>query len=175
MRLRHALAVFVAIFWPFWPWFLPTTAMAATVRSDVKDARGVTLGAVTLTDTAEGVKVSGTFTNLGPGPHGLHIHAVGKCEPPFESAGGHFNPTGMQHGRDNPRGPHAGDLPNIEMPAGGRATLEIVLKGLSLKGGPNAMMAGAGTSLVLHEKADDYTTDPSGDSGSRIACGVIAD
>jgi superoxide dismutase, Cu-Zn family len=97
------------------------------------------------------------------------VHAVGRCEPPFESAGDHFNPTGKQHGRDNPRGPHAGDLPNVPAVPARRATIEIVVRHVSLA----ALLDADGASLVVHEHADDHTTDPAGNAGRRIACGVI--
>ena len=148
-------------------------AEAVTARAELKDARGVRVGEATLQDTPDGVKVSAAFSDLPPGDHAFHVHAVGRCEPPFESAGGHFNPTNRQHGRDNPQGAHAGDMPNIEAGERKTASIEVVLKGVTLDTGPNRLLAAAGASLVVHERPDDYVTDPAGNSGARIACGVI--
>jgi Cu-Zn family superoxide dismutase len=127
---------------------------------------------VTLTDTYSGVLVVGNVTSLGLGAHGIHIHGVGKCEPPFTSAGPHFNPLGKQHGFENQHGPHLGDLPNIDTPAAGTLRFEVLLPGVTLKG-TNPLLDKGGSSIVVHAARDDYKTDPSGDSGSRIACGVI--
>src|SRR5437899_6944405 len=113
MRPRAGLAAVVAM---CWFWVVPIVD-AATARAELKDARGTKVGDATLVDTPEGVKISARFTEL---PHGFHVHAVGRCEPPFESAGGHFNPITEQHGRDNPQGPHAGDLPNVRCRTGER-------------------------------------------------------
>lgn len=159
-----ALAVFVLCSF----WLVPAVG-AASARAELKDERGTKVGEAMLQDSADGVKISAAFTDLRPGPHAFHVHAVGKCEAPFESAGDHFNPTGKQHGRDNPRGPHAGDMPNIEVASSRRATIDIVLKNVSL----SAMLDADGASLVVHENGDDYKTDPAGNAGRRIACGVI--
>jgi Cu-Zn family superoxide dismutase len=150
-------------------WLVPAVG-AATARAELRDERGVKLGDVRLQDFADGVRITATFTDLPPGEHAFHVHAVGKCEPPFESAGDHFNPTGKQHGRDNPRGPHAGDMPNVEATVARRATVEVVLRNVVL----SSMLDGDGASLVLHENADDFKSDPGGNAGRRIACGVIS-
>jgi superoxide dismutase, Cu-Zn family len=150
-----------------------STADAAAARAELKNAAGERVGEASLQDTAEGVKVSATFIDLPPGQHAFHVHAVGRCEPPFDSAGGHFNPTGRQHGRDNPQGPHAGDMPNIELSDRTPPSIEIVLKDTTLDRGPNRLLDADGASLVVHERADDYVTDPAGNAGARIACGVI--
>jgi Cu-Zn family superoxide dismutase len=120
------------------------------------------------------LRVVVTGYRLPPGTHGLHFHEVGMCQPPdFASAGGHFNPTGKKHGRLNPGGPHAGDLPNLVVAPSGEAGIDIVTKAVTLAPGPTSLLGGKGTALVVHERADDEKTDPSGDSGARIACGVI--
>jgi Cu-Zn family superoxide dismutase len=121
------------------------------------------------------VKIHLEAKGLPPGVHGFHIHQTGKCEPPsFTSAGDHLNPTHKQHGFYNPKGFHAGDLPNIQVAADGTVRADVESKNVTLKKGePNSLLRKGGTSLVIHEKADDYVTDPSGNSGSRIACGVI--
>ena len=139
-----------------------STADAAAARAELKNAAGERVGEASLQDTAEGVKVSATFIDLPPGQHAFHVHAVGRCEPPFDSAGGHFNPTGRQHGRDNPQGPHAGDMPNIELSDRTAPSIEIVLKDTTLDRGPNRLLDADGASLVVHERADDYVTDPAG-------------
>jgi Cu-Zn family superoxide dismutase len=119
------------------------------------------------------VRVAVTGYRLPPGGHGLHIHAVGRCDPPdFTSAGGHFNPGGKQHGRSNPAGPHSGDLPNLVVAASGEAGLDITTKAITLGPGPNSILAQP-TALVVHANPDDDRTDPTGNSGGRIACGVI--
>ena len=119
------------------------------------------------------MQISATFTGLPPGAHAFHIHEVGKCEPPFESAGKHFNPTGKQHGKDNPAGPHGGDLPNIEVPSTGRVKIDVTVKDVSLDGGRAGLLDADGAALVVHEGVDDHKSDPAGNSGKPLACGVI--
>jgi Cu-Zn family superoxide dismutase len=140
----------------------------------LKDKDGKQVGVATLIETPEGVRVAITGYRLPPGRHGLHVHAVGLCEPPeFTSAGGHFNPGGKQHGRMNPAGPHAGDLPNLVVAASGEGGIDITTKAFTLRSGPTSLMGEKGTSIVVHANADDEKTDPTGNSGGRIACGVI--
>jgi superoxide dismutase, Cu-Zn family len=148
-------------------------AHAQQARAELKDANGTTVGQATLEQKGDSVRIAATFTGLPAGSHAFHIHEVGKCEPPFESAGGHLNPTGKQHGRDNAQGPHAGDLPNVEVMSGGRAKVDVTARGVSLDGAKTGLLDADGTALVVHEKADDYKTDPAGGAGSRIACGVV--
>jgi Cu-Zn family superoxide dismutase len=142
--------------------------------AELKDKDGKTVGAATLIQTPDGLRIAVTGYRLPPGTHGLHIHAAGQCQPPdFASAGGHFNPTGKQHGRLNAAGPHAGDLPNLVVAPSGEGGLDITTKAMTLEPGPTSLLAGAGTSIVVHAAPDDEKTDPTGNSGARIACGVI--
>jgi superoxide dismutase, Cu-Zn family len=132
------------------------------------DTNGQAAGEATLYQVDEGIRVVANLPNAPGGEHGFHFHAVGQCvAPSFESAGGHFNPTQRQHGRLNPNGPHAGDMPNVNP-----ASVNIVVAGLQMTG-PNGLMDADGAALVLHAGADDERTDPSGNSGARIRCGVV--
>ena len=145
---------------------------ALTATATLRDLAGGRVGTVTFTDSYTGVLVSGTVSGLGLGAHGIHIHEVGRCEAPFTSAGAHFNPEHRQHGFKNPQGSHLGDMPNIDTPAAGPLKFEFLLPGVTIKGN-NALLDGDGAAIVVHGARDDYLTDPAGNSGGRIACGVI--
>jgi superoxide dismutase, Cu-Zn family len=147
-------------------------AYSTTATAMMRDLAGGRVGTVTFTDTYAGLLIRGTVSELGLGAHAIHIHAVGRCEPPFTTAGPHFNPDGRQHGFKNPNGPHLGDIPNIDTPASGRLTFEFLLPYVTLRG-KNAIMDGDGAAIIIHAAKDDYVTDPAGDSGARAACGVI--
>lgn len=147
---------------------MPVTTATATLR----DLAGAPVGTVTFTDSYSGVIVQGSVSGLGLGAHAVHIHSVGKCESPFTSTGPHFNPEKKNHGFRHRDGPHLGDMPNIDMPAAGRLKFEYVLRDVTVNG-PNALVGGQGTSIVIHSNRDDYLTDPSGESGGPLACGVI--
>lgn len=166
--------------------FLLTTPMATGAAAEqaggtLVDGSGNQIGNVQLVQTANGVAVTVTVTNasiLKPGNHGIHFHAVGKCDgPDFASAGGHFNPLNKQHGLSNPNGAHAGDLPNFAVgpntASGGGYTFTATTTMISLSPGPTSIYDADGTALVIHANPDDETTDPSGNSGGRIACAVL--
>jgi Cu-Zn family superoxide dismutase len=140
----------------------------------LKDKDGKDVGRATLIESGDGVRIALTGYRLPPGTHGVHIHAVGDCQPPdFTSAGAHFNPAAKKHGTMNPEGPHAGDLPNLVVAASGEGGLDVTTKAVTLGPGPNSLVGPGGTALVVHAAADDLKTDPTGNSGARIACGVI--
>ncbi len=149
----------------------PVAPMTQAV-ANMMDIAGHRVGTLTLTDSYAGLIVSGNLANLGLGAHAIHFHAVGTCVVPFTSAGGHFNPGMKQHGYLNPQGSHLGDLPNIDTPAAGTLRFDMLVTGVTLTGA-NRLLDADGASVVVHAARDDYTTDPSGDSGGRIACGVI--
>jgi superoxide dismutase, Cu-Zn family len=151
-------------------------APAGGVTVELQGRDGQSMGGARLEPEGDGVRVSIRVTGLTPNQeHGLHFHAVGRCEgPTFESAGGHFAPHGRQHGSENPQGPHAGDLPNLRANAEGVADTSFVTNTVRLASGvEQGLFQQGGTALVVHAQPDDYRTDPSGNSGDRIACGVI--
>jgi Cu-Zn family superoxide dismutase len=120
------------------------------------------------------VRIALRVQGLAPGPHALHVHASARCEgPDFESAGHHLNPAGRQHGLRNPEGPHLGDLPDLQVGPDGKGEARVLVKGADLGDGPWSFFGPDGTSLVVHEGADDGVTDPGGGAGRRIACGVV--
>jgi len=134
------------------------------------NSSGQSIGTVRAWETAGGVSFRINASGLPHGLHGLHVHAVGRCDAPeFTSAGAHFNPAGKKHGLNNPAGPHAGDLPNVEVAANGVLTATVTLPGANMA----SLLDADGSALVIHATADDYVTDPSGNSGARIACAVL--
>ena len=153
------------------PYVNPPPPAAAV---SLTDGSGRTAGQAVLVEQGGGVRMLLDVTGLPPGDKAVHFHEVGQCiGPSFTSAGAHFNPTQAEHGTKNPRGPHAGDLPDITVETSGRGHLEVTVKRVTLKKGPASLLDKNGSALVVHERADDTRTDPDGGSGTRIACGVL--
>ncbi|MFN3819751.1 superoxide dismutase family protein [Blastomonas sp.] len=143
----------------------PQVAMATLSTADGTDA-----GTVTVTGRGRDIVVAVTAAGMTPGDHGVHIHATGKCEgPKFETAGSHWNPTGAKHGLSNPQGQHHGDMPNLTIGGDGTGQMEYTIEGTSV----SEMLDADGAAFVIHADADDQMTDPSGESGDRVACGVF--
>ncbi|WJY27086.1 superoxide dismutase family protein [Sporosarcina trichiuri] len=155
---------------------LPVSAEAAmTAEAVLIDTDGKEIGEAHFTEANGALTISVRAEGLAPGTHGIHLHEKAVCTPPdFKSAGGHFNPTGKQHGFDNPKGYHLGDLPNLEVGESGKVAVKVVMHNVTLqKGKPNSLLDEDGSALVIHAGPDDYKTDPAGDSGDRIVCGAL--
>ncbi|HEY6970195.1 MAG TPA: superoxide dismutase family protein [Candidatus Angelobacter sp.] len=179
MRPRQALGLIVL--------FLAGSAVLALAQAEKKggkapkpvtvtlqDGQGKNVGTATLSGATHGAKIKLIVHDITPGEHAIHVHQTAKCEgPDFKSAGPHFNPDGKKHGLQNPEGPHAGDIPNFTVDAKGKSKATVTAPNVTLGDDPHSVFSGGGTALVIHAKADDNKTDPSGNSGDRIACGVI--
>jgi superoxide dismutase, Cu-Zn family len=152
----------------------PAPQMSNEASADLKDKDGRTVGMATFRDVGNGVLVSVEVKGMNPGLHAIHVHAVGKCEgPAFTSAGGHFNPEQKKHGLKNPEGSHAGDMPNMYVAKNGVGRFEVLNDQITLKPGNRSVLDSDGSALVIHAGVDDYVTDPAGNAGDRVACGVI--
>ncbi|MFN3726581.1 MAG: superoxide dismutase family protein [Allosphingosinicella sp.] len=146
----------------------------AEASARILDAAGRQLAAASAVQQNDGLRISVSSSGLRAGTYGLHVHAVGRCDPPdFTSAGGHWNPTMRQHGSQNPQGPHRGDLPNLIVGANGQGEIAFTIPDARLSGGVGGMLDADGAAIVVHAGPDDYRTDPSGNSGARIGCGVF--
>ncbi|MEG3174626.1 superoxide dismutase family protein [Sphingomonas sp. RB3P16] len=146
-------------------------AQGARAVAMLRTADGADVGRATATEVTGGLRITLDVTGVAPGTHGAHIHAVGRCDAPdFATAGGHWNPAGTKHGSMNAQGPHEGDMPNLIVGPGGRGTIGAVLPGATMAG----LLDADGAAIVVHDKPDDLMTDPSGNSGARVACGVFA-
>ena len=153
------------------------TALAQNTgaTAQIEDAEGNVVGNARFTEGTRGTLVAVEAQGLAPGEHGIHLHETGACDPPaFESAGGHINPAGAQHGLENPAGPHAGDLPAMTVADDGTASYEATTGRVTLSGGDGALLDADGSAIVVHADADDQATDPTGNSGDRVACGTVA-
>lgn len=140
----------------------------------MRNAVGKSIGNITVKDQGPGVVLELHLHDLAPGEHAIHFHLLPNCEgSDFKAAGAHFNPDGRKHGFDNPEGHHAGDMRNFTVGANGKVKASVEDPDVTLKDGPRSLLSNGGVSIVIHAKADDYITDPSGNSGDRIACGVI--
>jgi Cu-Zn family superoxide dismutase len=161
---------------------LPVLALSITAAAktpvELKDAQGKSVGKGVIwsngTDASSGVSMQLSLHDLPPGEHALHFHQKAQCDAPdFKSAGPHFNPEGKKHGLENPEGHHAGDMNNFTVNAKGKAKVKVVNKDITLGDDSHSLFSNGGTALVIHAKADDLKTDPAGNAGDRIACGVI--
>lgn len=144
------------------------------LTSELRDAQGGRKATATLSQQGDAVRVAIAAEGMARGVYAAHVHTTGRCDgPDFTTAGGHWNPTGREHGRANPAGTHLGDLPNLSIGANGRGSVSFLIRNASLTSGANALADADGAAVMIHAAPDDYRTDPSGNSGARIACGVV--
>ncbi len=147
---------------------------APAASAEIRNVIGQVKAQATAAQLGDSIRVRLAANGMPQGAYGAHVHMTGRCDAPgFETAGGHWNPTGAKHGKNNPQGMHKGDLPNLMVGTDGRGTVEITIPAAAVAGGTSPMLDADGAALVIHAQADDYRTDPSGKSGTRIACGVF--
>lgn len=173
--MRHPSLLSMAVFAVAAAASVSACAKGESAVAELRDLKGAVVGSATLTQQGDDVLVKGTVKGLSAGVHAFHIHQVGKCEPPFTSAGPHYNPHNKAHGHQNPQGAHVGDLENVDVKAEGEETaFEQTVKSVRLHAeqGP-AILDADGAALVFHAKPDDYKSDPAGNAGDRLVCGVI--
>lgn len=151
------------------------TAPAAGASAELRTAAGEARGQATAAQSGDDIMVRITATGMEPGTYAAHVHMTGRCEAPaFQSAGGHWNPTDREHGRENPQGMHKGDLPNLTIAADGSGSLDFTIEDAAMNGSPTGLLDADGAAVVIHAQPDDYRTNPSGNAGDRIACGVLS-
>jgi Cu-Zn family superoxide dismutase len=170
MKLHNILAIASGL--------IISSAFSASAQKPVtvslSDGQGKSVGTAMLSPVSQGVSIKLNLMNLTPGDHAIHVHTVAKCEgPAFTSAGPHLNPDMKHHGLQNPEGPHAGDIPNFTVDQDGTSKATVVATGVTMGSDPHSVFTNGGTALVIHAKADDMKSDPAGNAGDRIACGVI--
>lgn len=152
----------------------PSGVAERSATAVIRNSAAVQVAQATASQAGPGIGMRVEATGMPPGVYGVHVHSAGRCDAPdFATAGPHWNPTGQQHGKNNPQGMHKGDLPNLMVGTDGRGSLEIVVPTASVSQGATPLLDADGSAIVIHERADDYRTDPSGNSGTRIACGVF--
>ncbi len=152
----------------------PAPSSPVGAHASLVDAQGRAVGSAQFSQSGKDISVSLSVTGIAPGPHGAHVHMTGQCDAPqFQSAGGHWNPANVHHGLQNPQGHHKGDMPNLDVSAGGDGTLSFTIVDAEISGGPAALLDADGAAIVIHATADDMMSDPAGNAGGRIACGVI--
>ena len=149
------------------------TPVVLSAQAVLLNNKGETKGTIGFSETTKGVTLNISASDLSPGPHGIHFHEKDVCEGDFTSAGGHFNPDGKKHGLENKSGAHIGDLPNLDVPKSGEVVTHIVAEHVTLKEGKYSLLAPVARSIVIHEGKDDQKSDPAGNSGKRVLCGVI--